>query len=204
MRPEAAGETAKENKLLTVAHVVVPEGLACIEINGIKQWGLSDYFEAVLDQVIRRVPVNEPVFLAPANTFGCESTEEEYAAQYLASKRPELKLFVPLKMGDRSYLDTFDNARLLRSWLQRQKLWSLGKVILYCNRPHAFRCYLLFRLCGFKVTQVVATRPVKISRLMVRRLWFYDYLPIQLIYETVGVFYGLIRWVLWSISSAAR
>ena len=197
VQSEVAGKKAGESDHLLVAHVVVPEGLAYSEDNGVKQWSLSDYFEAVLDQVIQRVPAHGTVFLSPGNTFGCESTEEEYAAQYLASKRPELKVFVPLKMGDRSYLDTFDNARLLRSWLQTQKLWTLGKVILYCNRPHAFRSYLLFRLCGFNVTQVVAIRPLKVSRSMVSRLWFYNYLPVQLLYEAAGMLYGLIRWVIW-------
>jgi len=196
-----------------IAHVVVSEGLAFELVQGHQQWGLSDYFEAVLSQVVQRVPDGQAVYLTPANAFGCAFTEEEYAAQYLTQKRPDLKVYLPVGVSDSSrvvqsenppYLDTFDNARLLRRWLQRQGQWPLGSVILYCNWPHALRSWLLFSLCGYTLKQVVGTRPTKVSRTMTPRLWFYDYPLVQWGYEVMGMIYGLTRWVAWSLSKGSR
>ncbi len=187
-----------------IAHVVVSEGLAFEWVNGHQQWGLSDYFEAVLNQVVQQVPDGQAVYLTPANAFGCAFTEEEYASQYLMQKRPDLKVYLPVGVSDRLYLDTFDNARLLGQWLQQQGLWPLGSVMLYCNRPHGLRSWLLFSLCGYTVEQVVGTRPTQVSRTMTPRLWFYDYPLVQWGYEVMGIIYGLTRWVAWSLSKGSR
>ena len=180
-----------------VAHIVITEGLAHIEAGGTSQCCLSDYFEAVLAQIIENVPDNESVFISPGNDFGCEFSEEEYAAKYLLKKRPDLTVYGPSDIRDRPYLDTFDNARLLRLWLEKQGLWSYGKVILYCNAPHCFRSWLLFQLSGFNVQQVIGCRPQKKSKKIVPRLWFYDYLIVQIFYEILGTFYDLMRFFLW-------
>ena len=180
-----------------VAHIVVTEGLAHVEERGRRKCCLSDYFEAVLDRVIQNVPDNESVFISPGNHFGCEFSEEEYAAEYLLSKRPDLNVYVPSNVRDSAYLDTFDNARLLRIGLQKQGLWLLREVTLYCNAPHSFRSWLLFRLCGFNVQQVVGCRPEKVSRRIVARLWFYDYFVIQIFYELLGTFYDFMRCLFW-------
>lgn len=180
-----------------VSHIVVTEGLAYVVEPGRKKCCLSDYLEAVLDRLIKTVPANESVFISPGNSFGCEFSEEEYAVQYLLSQRPNLNVFVLFNVRDRAYLDTFDNARLLRVWLQKQGLWPLQEVTLYCNAPHLFRSWLLFRLCGFNVQQVVGCRPEKVSRIIINRLWFYDYFAIQIFYELLGTLYDLIRWFLW-------
>jgi len=179
------------------AHIIVPEGLAFVEEQGNKRCGLSDYFEAVLNRIVETVPSNELIFISPGNYFGCEFSEEDHAARYLLSQRSDLNVGIPSNVRDRNYLDTFDNARLLRAWLQKQGLWPLGEVILYCNAPHSLRSWLMFRLCGFNINQVTTCRPKKISRKIVSRLWFYDYLIVQLIYELLGTFYDSVRWFLW-------
>ena len=179
-----------------VDHIVVTEGLAYVEEQGTMKCCLSDYFEAVLDQVIQTVPANESVFISLANHFGCKLSEEEYATEYLLTKRPDLKVYVPSDVRDRAYLDTFDNARLLRTWLQKQGLWPLGDVILYCNAPHSFRSWLLFRLCGFNIQQVIGCRPEKVYKKIVPRLWYYDYFTIQILYEILGTLYDFVRWFL--------
>jgi len=179
-----------------VDHIVVTEGLAYVEEQGTMKCCLSDYFEAVLDRVIQTVPANELVFISPANHFGCKLSEEEYATEYLLTKRPDLKVYVPSDVRDRAYLDTFDNARLLRTWLQKQGLWPLGDVILYCNAPHSFRSWLLFRLCGFNIQQVIGCRPEKVYKKIVPRLWYYDYFTIQILYEILGTLYDFVRWFL--------
>jgi len=184
-----------------IAHVVVPEGLAAERNEPEQNCLLSDYFEAVLRRVVRDAQAGSTVFVAPANTFGCRLTEEQYGAAYLMGERTDLTVEIPTYVRDRPYLDTFDNARVLRSWLERERRWPLqARVTLYCNAPHVLRSYLLFRLCGFDVARVVGCRPAAVRRKIVRRLWFYDYPAIQIAYEALGIVYGFVRWIGWRTS----
>jgi hypothetical protein len=105
-----------------VTHIIVPEGLAYEINNQDRKCYLSDYFEAVLNHVLATVPATEAILIALANQFNCAATEEQYAAEYLLKKRPDLNVAIPSGVWDRPYLDTFDNARLLRTWLQEKGL----------------------------------------------------------------------------------
>ncbi|MCG5056583.1 MAG: hypothetical protein KA714_00785 [Limnoraphis sp. WC205] len=182
------------------AHIVITEGLVSEDNTPEETHFLSDYFEAVLQRIIQDVPSTEAVFISPGNAFGCAFSEEEYAAQYLGSKRPELNVKYPIKVRDRPYLDTFDNARLLRKWLEQEKLWPLEEVILYCNAPHHLRSQAMFELCEFKVKQVIKCRPQKVQRKMVSRLWFYNYPVVQTIYEIIALCYDFSRWLVWKVN----
>ncbi len=183
-----------------IVHIVVPEGLAIETDKESGQCFLSDYYEAVLTQVIDAVPPNGQVFLAPGNRFNYPAPEEQYAAEYLMSKRPDLNVFVVSGISERAYLDTFDNAKILRVWLQKQGRWPLEKVNLYCNAPHCLRSAVLFRLCGFQVQRVIGCRPKVVSRKIVPRLWFYNSPIIQNLYEFTALVYDLGRWLMWRIS----
>lgn len=182
-----------------VAHIVIPEGLVSEDNTPEETYFLSDYFEAVLQKIIREVPETDPVYISPANAFGCAASEEEYAAQYLQKKRPELNVKYPINIRDRPYLDTFDNARLLRKWLEQENLWPLAEVILYCNAPHALRSKIMFELCDFEVKQVIPSRPQKVKRKMVSRLWFYHYPVAQIVYELIALGYNFMRGILWKM-----
>ncbi len=182
------------------AHIVVTEGLVAEDYTPEETYFLSDYFEAVLQRILEEVSESEPVYISPGNAFCCAFSEEEYATQYLNKKRPELNVKYPVNIKDRSYLDTFDNARLLRKWLEQEKLWPLGDVILYCNAPHAFRSRVMFKLCEYNVQQVIQCRPQNVQRKMVSRLWFYDYPIAQMGYELLGLGYNLTRWFFWKIN----
>lgn len=182
-----------------VSHIVITEGLVTEENTPEDNFLLSDYFEAVLQRIIQDVPITESVYISPGNAFGCEYSEEEYAAQYLQSKQPQLNVKFPIKIRDRPYLDTFDNARLLRKWLEQEKLWPLGEVILYCNAPHSLRSEIMFKLCEFNVQNVIGTRPEKVQRKMVDRLWFYNYPVAQIIYEIIALCYNFSRWISWKV-----
>lgn len=181
-----------------VSHIVVTEGLVYRE-DFAQYYFLSNYFEAVLQQVLKQVPVEEKVFISPGNSFDCPESEEQCAAKYLLHYRPELQVIVPDNVKDRPYLDTFDNARLLRKWLEQQEQWPLGEVILYCNQPHALRSQLMFKLCGYNVQEVITSYPELANRTMPLRLIYYHYLPANLIYEAIALVYDLIKVFHWII-----
>jgi hypothetical protein len=175
-----------------VSHIVVTEGLVFRE-DFAQNYFLSNYFEEVLKLVLKQVSETEKVYISPGNCFDCPESEEDYAAKYLINHRPELRVFVPKIIKDRPYLDTFDNARLLRKWLETEGKWPLDDVILYCNKPHGFRSKLMFKLCGYKIQSVMTSVPEISDRKMPPRLWFYDYLPANLLYEWGALVYNLIR-----------
>ena len=177
-------------------HIIVPEGLAATDFYPEETFYLSDYFEAVLQQVLKAATSDDTIIITPGNAFGYPNSEEEYATQYLQKNQPKLTIKIISNLKDRPYLDTFDNARLLRKYLQQQQL-IINPMILYCNAPHCFRSWAMFRLCGFKIQQVIKCRPQQIQRPMVKRLWFYDYLLIQLLYECAAFVYDLCRWMAW-------
>ncbi|CAD5954045.1 hypothetical protein PCC9214_02743 [Planktothrix tepida] len=183
-----------------VSHIVVTEGLVYRE-DFAQYYFLSNYFEAVLQQVLKQVSVEEKVFISPGNSFDCPESEEQCAAKYLLHYRPELQVIVPENVKDRPYLDTFDNARLLRKWLEQQEKWPLDDVILYCNKPHALRSQLMFKLCGYNVQEVITSYPELAYRRMPFRLLFYHYLPANLVYEWGALVYDLIRFYVWKVSS---
>lgn len=183
-------------------HIVVTEGLVAEDKTPEETYFLSDYFEAVLQRIIQDVPATERVLISPGNSFGCAASEEDYAAQYLCYKRPELNVQYPQNIRDRTYLDTFDNARLLRKWLHQEQYWPIEDIILYCNAPHVLRSWAMFQFCGFNVKQVIGTRPEKVQRQMVSRLWFYDYFFIQILYEFAAFVYDLGRWFVWKVKGS--
>jgi hypothetical protein len=183
-------------------HIIVPEGLAAIDSHPEKTFYLSDYFEAVLQQVLKAASSTDVVIITPGNSFGYPHSEEEYASLYLQQSNPELNVITISQPKDSSYSDTFDNARLLRQYLQQYKLIMTNPIILYCNLPHCFRSWAMFRLCGFQIQQVIKCRPQQIQRPMVKRLWFYDYLPIQLLYECTAFVYDFGRWIVWKASGS--
>lgn len=184
-------------------HIIVPEGLAATDYQPEKIFYLSDYFEAVLQQVLKTASSTDLVIITPGNSFGYPHSEEEYASLYLQQRNPELNVITISKPKNSPYLDTFDNARLLRQYLQQQKQIIIDPMILYCNSPHCFRSWMMFRLCGFQIQQVMGCRPQQIQRPIVKRLWFYDYLPIQLLYECTAFVYDLCRWILWKVQGSS-
>lgn len=183
-----------------VSHIVVTEGLVFRE-DYANCYFLSNYFEAVLQQVLKQVTVDEKVYISPGNSFDCPEPEEQCAAKYLLYYRPELQVFIPENVKDRPYLDTFDNARLLRKWLEQQGKWPLEPVILYCNQPHALRSQLMFKLCGYNIQQVITSYPELANRTMPLRLIYYHYFPANLLYEYIALLYDLIRVYRWKIYS---
>jgi len=182
-------------------YIIVTEGLTVAESPDAVD-NLSDYFEAVVRRVAAEAEPNGSVFVSPGNPFGHSKSEEDYAAEFLQKIRPDLQVFVPQNVRDRTYLDTFDNARVLRMWLKREKYWPLSSVILYCNRPHSRRSRAMFRFCGFRVEKVVGCRPETVSRAIAPRLWFYNYPPIQFLYESATLVYDSCRFIVWKVSDS--
>lgn len=173
-------------------YIIVPEGLST-DSKG--KYFASDFYIGVLDKLLEVCSPGDRVYLAPANNFGAHQPEDYFAYDYLIEKKciihPEV---IDKAIMREDYLDTLDNAILLRKHLLMHDKWPLGPVTLICNKPHKWRSYLMFKFCGYNVQKVLTSRPSqKSERRMVRRLWFYDISLIQLIYEILAIFYNTLK-----------
>jgi hypothetical protein len=173
-------------------HVVVPEGL------GYRPAGddlvLSAYFQAVLESVARVAKPGDRVYMSPGNPFGGAVSEEVMAADILLGMRPDLDVVVPERRGYHRYLDTLDNARELRRWLQGRGEWPLPPIRLHSYAQHRHRSRLVFRLEGYVVEHAEPVRDVALGPRPVGRLWYMGFPLLHELYEGVATLYDLARW----------
>ncbi len=170
-------------------HIVIPEGL---NRSDCADQPLSDYYEACLLRVAEMTGNDEAVYFAPGNAFGHAHPEDEIAAGVLQQLRPNI--VTHCVGGERQgYLDTLDNAVWLRQWARRHDHWPMGECWLYCNRYHAARTWLCFRVAGYRARRIVGCAPAKHTGLIVLRLRYYDYPVVHLVYEALAIVYTLLR-----------
>jgi hypothetical protein len=172
--------------------IVVPEGLA-IDRRG--AYHASDHYLAALDLVMEFSSPSDTIYLAPANRFGAHQAEELFARDYLHKRHcpAQVEVLSP-EIPRQGYLDTLDNAHVLKMDLIRKGRWPLGRVTLVCNRPHRLRSRLMFRFCGYEVSEVRTSRAGERSGTrMVGRLWFYDIPVLQYFYERFAMAYECCR-----------
>lgn len=172
--------------------IVVPEGLA-VDRRG--AYHASDHYQAALDLAMELSSSSDTIYLAPANRFGAHQEEDLFGRDYLQSMNcaAQVELVSP-EIPRRGYLDTLDNAHVLKMDLMQKGRWPLGGVTLVCNRPHALRSLLMFRLCGYQVRELRTSRAGQRSGTrMVSRLWFYDVPTVQYFYEIFATVYGCCR-----------
>jgi hypothetical protein len=170
-------------------HVVVPEGLNRLDSS---DQLLSDYYEACLRRVAEMAAAGETVYFAPGNAFGHAQVEDEIAAVFLRQLRSDLMTHVVADARP-GYLDTLDNAVLLRAWACRHNCWPLAECWLYCNRYHVARAWLCFRVAGYRVRRIVACAPAKRTGLIVPRLKYYDYPVANIGYEALAIAHTFLR-----------
>lgn len=172
--------------------VVVPEGLARDKEG---RYYPSDYYMAALDLAMDCAGAEGEIYLAPANSFGAHQTEEYFGYDYLMSKGCRCRVWgLGSGVQGEGYLDTLDNAKYLKKYLQEKGWWPMGNITLVCNRPHRLRSVLMFRMFGFCIAEVHTSRPLqKTGHRMVKRLWFYDLPILQYFYELTATVYNVGR-----------
>ncbi len=161
--------------------VVVPDGLAARGKDRRTVPEPSFTFRAVLDHVARSYR-EDLILLAPANDFGCGTTEQRVAHDHLAA-RGLTRLEAP-ESPPVGYIDTRANASVLRDHLSRLDRWPLEPIILVVAEVHAPRAKLCFRREGYElrlVDVVPFDRPA--DEMLPPRLWFHHYELPHRLYE---------------------
>lgn len=169
--------------------VVVPDGLAADQ-DGRALPVPSFVYRAALDWTAAHATLDDRVYLAPANRFGGDVTEQEAGSGYLRTRTRAAILAAP--SDEAGYIDTRGNARLLRRELERTGAWPLHQVHLVAYTAHLARAVVAFTQEGFVVDRACAAVTARIDRAdpgtrIVRRLWYYRYPAAHRAYERMAL-----------------
>lgn len=166
--------------------IVIPEGVK-VGPDGRGVDAPSFVYRQVLDFTRQLARPDDEVYLAPANAFGGPLTEEQAARRYLHDRGAPFRIFHPghnlaANATKPAYIDTLDNARLLR-----ESLGSVtGEFELVCIRPHAPRAAWCFRQTGFTLTAVHRVPCRLHDEPVPRRLFYYRYPILHRLYERLA------------------
>jgi hypothetical protein len=169
--------------------IVVPDGLAA-DARGRALPEPSFVYRAVLEWVAREAGAADRIYLAPANPFGGDVTEQEAGRRYL-TPLTSAAIVCPPTIGD-GYVDTRGNAIQLRRELVHTDRWPLPPANLVAYAVHLPRSVEAFSQEGFAIARAHAVGPVPIDRAsagtrIVRRLWYYRYPALHRVYERLAL-----------------
>jgi hypothetical protein len=170
--------------------IIVPDGLAAND-KGHPLPIPSFVYRAVLDAAAQRKQAR--LLLAPANAFDTNTTEQEAGYYYLQDKNIKAE-FAPTPAGS-DYIDTCQNASLLRQWLEEKGEWPLPPVTLLVAFRHAARATFCFRANGFTlniIAPVIYTIPD--DEPIVGRLWYYRWPWVHEAYEFTALLFDILRY----------
>ncbi len=166
--------------------IVIPEGVKAGP-DGRSIDEPSFIYRQVLDFTLRVARPEDEVYLAPANAFGGPVTEEQAARRYLSDRQAPFRLFhpghnLPANVTKPAYIDTLDNARLLREALGT----AAGEFELVCASHHAPRASWCFRRTGFTLTTVHRVTCRALAEPVPPRLFYYRYPILHRLYERLA------------------
>ncbi len=167
--------------------IVIPEGVkAGPDGLGVDQ--PSFVYRQVLDFTLQLASAEDEVYLAPANAFGGPLNEEETAQRYFERQRAAFRVFYPgfnlpaIAVRPR-YIDTLDNARLLRDALGSAE----GEFELVCAHRHTPRALWCFRRTGFRFGRVHRVPYRYETEAVPARVFYYRHPLLYRAYETAAL-----------------
>jgi len=164
-------------------YIIIPEGLAVAK-NGKVLPFPSFVFRQVIDFTINLVTEKDSLYIAPANHFGSEISEQEAAFNYFKKKGTKCNI-IWFKIPSSKYIDTFDNAYYLKSFLKEK--FDCMHFELVCAKLHSYRTEYCFKKLGFKITKVHRVNYSISDELIVKRLFYYKYKTLHTIYEAIAL-----------------
>ena len=163
-------------------YVVVPEGLSLYPRNSPEP---SFVFKQVIDYLSNIIETDDTIYFAPANNFGSNTSEQIAGKLYLEKNiSPDTKIKIKTtKAYSADYIDTLGSAILLIQHYPEARFLSIELV---CTKLHSKRASYCFRSVGFKINNIHKVDYKITNEPIVRRLWYYRYTIIHLVYEMVA------------------
>lgn len=180
-------------KTANINFIVVPDGLAANEkYEAIPE--PSFVYKCTLDIVSKVVKNNDKIWLAPANNFGCDCTEQKAGENYLRKIGTTAEI-ISFEVNNDNYIDTRGNAKLLRKHLEKLEIWPLDNTILVAYSVHLPRSRLVFRQEGFSFEALISANKNSdfSNKRIVKRLFYYKYKLLHYCYELIISFLYFIK-----------
>ncbi len=163
--------------------VVVPDGISVID-NKIYP---SFVYRAVLEKAAEIWKPNQTIYLAPANHFGFEKTEQALGGEFLKKNYPKVDVSViPTdEIWQKNYVDTYMNAVMTHTFFLDNEIDDEIPIILVVGKIHARRAVLAFEKAFFLIEKVIEVDYPDCAKdeKIVRRLFYYNYRWLHKIYE---------------------
>lgn len=172
-------------------YIVVPDGLAADQ-NGTPLPAPSFVYKSVLDELLKVANTSDQIYLAPANKFGGEVSEQQVAHEYLLKMNGDLNV-ISFETHTSSYIDTRGNAVHLREYLKSIDSWPIGDSCLVVYNFHYFRARLAFEQEGFSFRKSLLTKVKLGHEPIVNRLFYYKFKALHGLYELSGYLLYLFR-----------
>lgn len=165
-------------------YIVVPDGLAADQ-NGTPLPAPSFVYKSVLDELLKVANTSDQIYLAPANKFGGEVSEQQVAHEYLLKMNGDLNV-ISFETHTSSYIDTRGNAVHLREYLKSIDSWPIGDSCLVVYNIHFLRAKICFKQEGYNLNSYLISTLDKSSGFMVKRLFYYKYHTLHFAYEALA------------------
>jgi len=168
---------------MNINYIIVPDGVS-VNQKGEPLSKPSFVFRQVLDFALTIADERDVIFLAPANDFGSGRSEHEIASDYLLRINPKLCIRYP-GINLNEYIDTRGNAIYLKQFIADELKNKAFQLI--CSNIHSFRAEYCFRKIGFNIAKVHRVKyKINKEENIVKRLWYYKYRPLHIIYELLA------------------
>ena len=179
--------------------VVVPDGLRIGKKN--KPYLTNTYRNVLKDAFDFSNKNHLKILILPANTFGCNKSEEEVGKNYLIKKGLNHKNIIIGKKEKNSYLDTYDNFRevmINEGEIKKKKFYvsnhlKKGNYILFVSKIHSLRVLKAINLLNLSYPNAIFTSTAIESGHLPKRLIYYKFPKAHKFYEFLAIFYQKIR-----------
>lgn len=161
--------------------IVIPEGLSIIDNETVP----SFVYRAVLDYVVQNHR-DDMIIVAPANSFGCDKSEQKAAADYLKASGISCTFF---EVGDARYFDSLDNIVELKKYCMRNYITLDRDAIIISGMVHRLRISFLCKVLDLKNKTVRGVSCDTKREAIVPRLWYYQFRYLHYLYEIGALMY---------------
>lgn len=155
---------------------------------------ISNTYKAALDLAIKEASeISSRIVLLPANSFGTEKEEQDYAEQYLIHKNFNQNLILKGISNYDRYINTRQNFRLVMKYglsnFGNQEITRInyelkeGLYTLIASHLHIDRTLLILEYFNWKKPKKILVSYAMESPLITKRLFYYRSPLLRMLYE---------------------
>ena len=180
--------------------VIVPDGLL---IDKNKFASLSKNYISSLNLCFQNIKANDFVLLLPANSFECNTSEEELAKKYLLNLGLNKNTIFIGNKNYKKYIDTAGNFISILKWgfnrVSDKKYFNFNKIFidgnysLICSHLHLDRSIICIKYLGLKVPKNIYSSFAFEDKKIASRLFYYRFPLLRMIYEIFATIYTIIK-----------